>query len=991
MTPLVAILLWSLVAAPTEQAPNASFEFADAGEVAGWEARTPSGPGHTMRWAGDVAHTGRRALAIIIRDPQLLSRWRTGQLRTVAFQPGTTVTLAAYVKTAAVADHAQLRLYFLDAQGGVMTQPASPPLSGDHDWTRLEVQAVVPDGAAYSMAYLELFGAGSAWFDDVSWQGEAAPPPGLPEPQVLAAGDAWSLQGYETVNRQNRVMLQVADGAARGVALFYAPGPAAGYDLEVVHLDEPDGAGTLQLLVDGREVATHRLDAQPGSETKPVTWRVPALPLQTHSRLQLVGTAHADERARVLELRLRAAAPFVGEYRDLTPPPSLKVCARPDEASQARRQLPAAMEAAAAKLTAARETRLATFTTPADWSGELRRIRDRLADYFGPFPARTPLKPKLHGRIERPAFTIEKITIESRPGFLVSTNLYLPAKRSGKVPGVLFCCGHSDEGKGYHLYHETCLGLVLKGYVVLAIDPMGQGERKEFYTPDGSPIGPVPQHHQLGRPLYLAGLTLAGLRAWDGVRAVDYLASRPEVDPERLGVVGNSGGGQESLLMAAVDERLKVCAAAHPGGPMENTYFNGQSLRDREVLSLIAPRACRFIVGEKSGENYHLERMKDMKRFYDGLGVPEKLDFVWVEGVHNMERPKREPAYGWMNQWFSMSGDQVEPPLEPFTAEELWCAPHGSTIQDLGSRTGLEVAAEAVTWPPRPKPADTVAVRRQLAAHVSKALRLGDTAPEAVAATAVRTLDGEGFEARLLRLEAADRWLPAVLLLPSVATNQPVVLHVSEDGKPTRADRPSLPINLCRAGYPVLSVDVRGVGELDPQQGRRRASALGYDADQWRRDSVAIGIWGYANSTLTAWQTADVRLACDALRAIPETKDRPVVGVGEGKGQNWMLLAASAREAIGRVVGVRGLCSFRTLFTSPVQEVVEYTWMPGAPRSFDLGELPALVAPRRVDILQPIDADGQPAEDAAAAFAWARELGADVRLGADEVIAALAR
>jgi len=872
-----------------------------------------------------------------------------------------------------------------------MTQPASPPLSGDQSWTRLSVQAAVPAGAAYSMAYLELLGAGSAWFDEVVWRGEASPPPGLPEAMVLAAGEAWELRGYEAVRRQNRTMLQVAAGQATGEALFYAPGPAAGYDLEVVHLDEPDGVAGLELEVDGRSVGTHRLDAQPGSETVPAVWRIAPVPLQTHSRIVVRGTADRGEPARVLELRLRAAGRFQGELRQLTPPPSLKVGARPEEAAQARQQLSAAVEPATARLTAAREARLAGFKTPDDWRGELRRIRSELADYFGPFPERTPLNPRVHGTIERPQFTIEKITIESRPGFLVSTNFYLPARREGKVPGVLFCCGHSADGKGARLYHETCLGLVLKGYAVLAIDPMGQGERKEFYDPAGQPIGPVPQHHQLGRPLFLAGLTLSGLRIWDGVRAVDYLSSRPEVDAERLAVVGNSGGGQESLLMAAVDERLKVCAAAHPGGPMENTYLNGQAFRDREILSLIAPRPCRFIVGDKSGEVHHADKVKDMLRFYEGLGVPERLELVWVDGVHNMERPKREPAYGWLNRWLTMPGDQLEPALEPLTPEELWCAPNGSTIRDLGRKTGLQVVAEAVAWPRRDQPADPAAARRELGTAVNRVLGLAEEPPATVAATPVAALEGDGYTARALWLEAGDRRLPAVLLLPDAAADKPVVLHVSERGKPTRADRPSLPLDLCRAGYPVLSLDVRGVGELDPQQGRFQASALGYEPEQWRRDCIAIWISGYAGSTQVAWQAADVMAGADALASLPETKGRPIVGLGEGKGQLWLLLAAAQRPGIARVIGLRGLLSFRSLLTDPEQEVREYCWMPGAPAVFDLCELPALVAPRRVDILAPIDAAGRPAQNVDAAFGWARSLGADVRVSTAEVLAVLGR
>jgi len=109
-----------------------------------------------------------------------------------------------------------------------------------------------------------------------------------------------------------------------------------------------------------------------------------------------------------------------------------------------------------------------------------------------------------------------------------------------------------------------------------------------------------PQHHYAGRPSWLVGRSLAGYRTWDGIRAVDALLQRPEVDPNRLAVVGNSGGGQMALLIAAADERIQVCAAAHPGGPMENTYLTGKGLVDRDLLGLIAPRPCIFIVGDES-------------------------------------------------------------------------------------------------------------------------------------------------------------------------------------------------------------------------------------------------------------------------------------------------------------------------------------------------------------------------------------------------------
>jgi dienelactone hydrolase len=112
----------------------------------------------------------------------------------------------------------------------------------------------------------------------------------------------------------------------------------------------------------------------------------------------------------------------------------------------------------------------------------------------------------------------------------------------------------------------------------------------------------VGQHHYLMRPSYLVGRTLSGLRTWDGVRVVDYLLTRPEIDPQRIAVGGNSGGGQMTLLITACHPQVACCAAAHPGGSQENTYLRGQWLMDLRIISLIPPRPCRWIVGDQSGE-----------------------------------------------------------------------------------------------------------------------------------------------------------------------------------------------------------------------------------------------------------------------------------------------------------------------------------------------------------------------------------------------------
>ena len=261
------------------------------------------------------------------------------------------------------------------------------------------------------------------------------------------------------------------------------------------------------------------------------------------------------------------------------------------------------------------------------------------------------------GKLDRADYVIEKLVYESQPGYHCTANIYVPKRRELPLPGVLFTCGHAAEGKAARLYHECCLALTLKGYVVLALDPTGQGERSEYFDSDsGEPLVPlcVSHHHYLGRPSWLVGRSLAGYRTWGCARAIDYLISRPEVDPDQIAAVGNSGGGIMALLITAYDSRVKVCAAAHPGGSMEQTFLTGRQIPQADILSLIPPRPCLFVVGRDSGEEAgHRNKMNGMLPFYKGLGVDtDRCRMVLVDGVHNMEQPKREPCYAWLNKWF---------------------------------------------------------------------------------------------------------------------------------------------------------------------------------------------------------------------------------------------------------------------------------------------------------------------------------------------------
>jgi dienelactone hydrolase len=189
----------------------------------------------------------------------------------------------------------------------------------------------------------------------------------------------------------------------------------------------------------------------------------------------------------------------------------------------------------------------------------------------GGMPQRTPLNTRTLGAFDRSGYRVEKLVYESVPNFHIAANLYIPSNARPPFPGVLFQMGHTRNGKAGDTYQRCCQGLAKLGYLVLAFDPMGQGER--IYYPDASArnsrLGSADDEHTVpGKQMLLVGDSAARMQVWDAVRSLDVLAAHPLVDPQRLASTGQSGGATLTMLLAAVDDRL--AAAAVCSGNTEN-------------------------------------------------------------------------------------------------------------------------------------------------------------------------------------------------------------------------------------------------------------------------------------------------------------------------------------------------------------------------------------------------------------------------------------
>lgn len=199
--------------------------------------------------------------------------------------------------------------------------------------------------------------------------------------------------------------------------------------------------------------------------------------------------------------------------------------------------------------------------TQEKWRREKSRLSNLFLKMFGPFPEKCDLNAKTTKSFKRDGYRVENVMYDSIPGMPVTANYYIPEGMNGKIPGIILACGHAQSGKAYARYQMAAIDLVRSGMAVLCFDPVSQGERVQLWNHIRHRMLAPFEHNVLDMAGMLVGRSIAGQFAWDCIRSVDYLESRPEVDAKRIGMTGCSGGGTQTTWAIAVDQRI---AAAVP-------------------------------------------------------------------------------------------------------------------------------------------------------------------------------------------------------------------------------------------------------------------------------------------------------------------------------------------------------------------------------------------------------------------------------------------
>ncbi len=611
-----------------------------------------------------------------------------------------------------------------------------------------------------------------------------------------------------------------------------------------------------------------------------------------------------------------------------------------------------------------------------EWNARRAEIRRRMNLAMGTVPdPPPPLDPVHHGTLDRDGYRVEKWTFQTMPGVRMTANLYVP-DGEGPHPAVLSVHGHFAGAKQDPTVQTRCIAMARLGFVVLSVDAFGAGERGV-----GKALG---EYHgeMTAATLFPAGLTLAGLQVYENSRALAFLATRPEVDANRVGVTGASGGGNQTMYAISLIDGLKVgvpvCSVgnyhAYLGAAccLCEVVPGALTFTDEwGVLGQAAPKPLMIVNATRDAPQFSvaearktLAGLEPLYRLHDRTA---NLRHTLIESGHGYNKEMREAAYGWFARQLKGQGDGSpipEPELKTEDPEALRCFPGETRPDDFITLPQYAAAVGRKLLESRPIPSNVAAWKADADRRRSALGRRLGMPPTGKSSA--------GFESERNHTSIEFEPEPGIRLLANVGPargreasrdRRPFILAVIPDVGPARGREASRAIlldlegaahakaspiagALHKAGWSVVTLDLRATGQQGPSR-----NAVGQAPDH---NSAEWGLW-IGRPLLGQWVT-DVRRLLDAMNEI-ERRETAVIGIGPA---GLVALAAGAVEP--RIKSVAAIGTISTLVSDrPYRGQRLGTIVPGMLVDVgDVAHLAALAAPRRVVIAGGVGPDGKP-------------------------------
>jgi dienelactone hydrolase len=646
------------------------------------------------------------------------------------------------------------------------------------------------------------------------------------------------------------------------------------------------------------------------------------------------------------------------------------------------------------------------------WAVRAKGLRDRvlLSQGLWPLPTKTPLEPVIHGKVERDDYTVERVFFQSWPGHFVTGSLYRPKGETAvKRPAVLCPHGHWDNGRFYDAgasavrrqiaqgaerfersgrfpLQARCVQLARMGCVVFHYDMLGYADSIQFpeHRPGVRAEMNTPQDWGLFSPQAELRLqNVMGVQTWNSERALDFVLSLPDVDPKRVAVTGASGGATQTLMLAAIDERVRlsfpavmVSTAMQGGCTCENAPHLRIDCGNIDIAALAAPRPLGMTAADDWTKELMTEGYPDLLKLYTQLGVPRNLfAAAFPQFEHNYNAVSRGQMYNFVNKHFKLDQDEpvIERDFEPLTVDEMtvWTQGHP---KPTGDAVGPSHERALVKWM-------TDDAQRQidaLAPHDEKSLmefqRVVGGAFDVMIGRRVENVHGPidyalsdkvdkgtflQMTGTLTLKEFGAEQLPMLFLHPKEKEkwNGQVVLWLTDQGKAGLLDEKGAPISavgkLLDAGYSVAGIDLFLQGEFLDKPGEPLTDApvrgYGDGSKPWQR--AACYTFGY-NPSVFARRVHDVLTAIKFTQGGEyETKSLHLVGLGPEAGP----IAAAARAQAGASVNRCAIDTGGFRFAS-LGRITHPMFLPGAVK---YGDLPALLALNGLAAPRPLRVAGE--------------------------------
>lgn len=607
-----------------------------------------------------------------------------------------------------------------------------------------------------------------------------------------------------------------------------------------------------------------------------------------------------------------------------------------------------------------RDKEIAGLKTEEDWIARQNKVREILLNLIGPFPEKSSLNSRVMGIVKKDGFRIEKIIFESMPGLCVTAALFIPDGKVKNRPAIIHVSGHGFPAFRSAGAQKQIYNLVRKGFIVFAIDPLGQGERIQYWDANkkSSQMGssPVAEHSYFGDQMFLSGISPIRYFVWDGIRAVDYLLTRKEVDPERIGIFGCSGGGTQTTFISAFDERIK---AAAPGcyitgfrrllesiGPQdaEQNIYHGilNGITQADLLELRAPKP--LLISSTTLDFFSIqgaiETYQEVKLAYKAFGKEENVNQVYDDEGHGFHRTITD-IYAFFQDVFNLPGSSLEEDFEGFKPEDLQVTSSGQLSTSFGSKLAFDICENESRNLVEKINESRKNPDMHLPGVLTKAKELsGYKEPENELKPVFRgRYQREGYSVEMHAIQGEGKYvIPLLLFIPKTDNKKPAIIYLHPEGKISDAAKGGKIEELVKKGYIVAAPDVIGTGEVEDSR--------------YGTDYLALMI----GRSVAGIQAGDINRVCEFLKTRQDVDEKRIGSLAFDQMAPALLYAAVFNQSISSVTLVGSLLSYKLLAMNKFYDryLLKY-FTAGMLKEFDIPDLVANIAPRRIALIDTKD------------------------------------